>query len=211
MQTTPNKTKRTTILAAAMASLLATLASTPAADAALVISAPILSAGPGATGTFDVLIHNDDTAGSIDVAAFDLDFSVTGSDVTFTDVDIITTTSYLFADSSLNYTSDPFSFSTFPGSNFIASDAEFDFSGVRAVGAGETYALARVHYAVDAGATGGTRLLLIDAATSFSNGTGDLLSFDPGNGGSITVVVPEPATALAAIAGMGVVARRRRA
>jgi hypothetical protein len=195
---------------------------TPCRAAGLVIEAPNLTAAPGSTGSFDVLLVNTNAIGgtSYDVAADSLELSLVGPlSVTFTGVSIDTVAApYIYVTSATTVPGGlPLSLDPFPNTHFTASDSEVAAPGFRTVTPGETFGLAHVSYAVSPPSPGGTDTIAFGSpATSLSDINGFAVPFTISNGSISVAVVPEPATltmdATAAIVGLGVFwwCRRRR-
>jgi hypothetical protein len=88
-----------------------------------VIQAQNTGAAPGATGSFDVVLVNNDTV-SFEVAADSLDVSITGpAGVTITDVNMSTTAPYIFAQSFDQNHGLPFATITTSPPGFTSDDA----------------------------------------------------------------------------------------
>ncbi len=183
--------------------VLAVLAAcTPPCRADLIVEVPNVLASPGTTGSFDVLLTNTGPS-SFDAAAFNLELSLAGPPgIHFTDATINTATPYIFQVSS----GPPLSFSTFPNTDFIASDAEFASPFFDTITSGQTVGLAHVLFSVDADAPPGSGT--IDVVTS------DTLITDANLDGIIPkavdgtfTVVPEPSTL--ALLGLGLIALAR--
>jgi hypothetical protein len=176
----------------------------------LVIEAPNLTATPGSTGSFDVLLVNPADGTSHDVAADSLGLSLLGPlSITFTGVSIDTVAApYIYVTSGTTQGAGPLSTDTFPNTQFTASDSEFAAPGFRTVSPGETFGLAHVSYAVSPTSPGGTDTLAFGSpATSLSDINGLAIPFSISNGSITVAIVPEPATltlgATAAIVGLG--------
>lgn len=186
-----------------LAAALLILHAAAAARAGLVIEvANNVTATPGSTGSFDVLlIDNDSSQGpTYHVAGDSFRLALTGiAGVQFTSATIATTTPYIYVTSGTTVAPpSPLSFDTFPNTSFTASDAEFASPLYRAVGPGSTFGLAHVTYTVAAGASGVGSLSFQDVggATSLSDELGNALAFTT-RGGTFTVnagAVPEPSS-----------------
>ena len=171
-------------------------------DAGLVIESQSVTATPGSSGSFDILIMNTNSPGgsSFDVAGDFIGLSLTGlAGVEFTGVSITTTSApYIYVVSGTTQGGGPFSLDTFPNTQFLASDAEFGPLGFRAINPGDVFGLANVTYTVAPNATPGTGVLTITTDTSLSDATGANVPFtSPPNGGAFTVsaAIPEPTSA----------------
>lgn len=201
---------------------LVTLLGWPAhGHADLVIQAQNSMAVPGGTGAFDVTITNNGIGGlSYDVDGFSIDLSVLASTgVQFTSVTMGTSNPYLFVTPG----PPPFSFDTFPNTNFIASDAEFAPPGFTTIAPGQTFGLAHVSYSVSPGASPlSSAVVTFGPATDVSGttsaggnppiGAGDFVTV-PGTISIGQASVPEPsALALMGIGGsiLLMTARRRK-
>jgi len=182
--------------------------------AGLLIEAPSLSATPGSSSSFDLLLVNTNPAGgaSYNVAADSFELSLSGPvGVTFTGVSINTIVPYIYV---MSGTTVPgggsLSFDTFPNSQFTASDSEFAATGFRTVGPGDTFGLAHVSFTVSpTAALGDTIAIASGTATSLSDENGNAIPFAISNG-LIAVPappVPEPCalaqSATAAMIGLG--------
>jgi hypothetical protein len=161
----------------------------------LIIETPNLTATPGSTGSFDVLLVNPADGTSHDVAADSLGLSLLGPlSVTFTGVSIDTVTApYIYVTSATTQGAGPLSTDTFPNTQFMASDSEFAAPGFRTVTPGETFGLAHVSYAVSPTSPGGTDTIAFGSpATSLSDINGLAIPFSISNGSITVAVVPEP-------------------
>jgi hypothetical protein len=210
-----------TLVVLVLASFLGAVAPCPAAG--LVIVAPNISALPGSSGSFDVLLVNTDPAGTAgyDIAGDSLELLLSGSagsSIQFTNATINTVAApYIFTQSVDNNNGFPLFTNSLPSSSLMTSDSGDPvngYPGFTTVNPGDTFGLANVSYSVSAGATLGTSdaitFVLTNGATSLSvpDGTG----ITPGvQNGSITVgfPIPEPATlTLATIAALVALAGR---
>ena len=199
----------------AVAALLLGLMAAPA-RADLIITVLDSFAAPGETGTFDITITNTGPS-AVDISSFSIEPTLSPtSGVHFTDVTMATTLTYIFAGSSGVSASAPFSYNTFPTSDFVATDSSFATNGYQTIGAGTTLGLAHVLYSVDAGTPLGTVVpVTLDlTGTSLTDGAAvpSFLSFTPVNG-TITIAsraVPEPSAVLLVAVGGGLMFLRRR-
>ncbi len=201
-------TRKTTWLAM----LLMTLAAAHPTRADLVISAPIISAAAGSTGSFDVIVTDTDPAGSApyQVAGDDIQLTLSGpAGVTFTGVSIDTSITYLYVDSATNYGVGPLSLDPFPNTSFTASDSEFGGTGYDTISPGQSFGLVHVTYAVDAAAAAGDHPLTLGPNTGLSDDDGNPVSFTVGAGN--LNVVPEPSARLLMATGLIWAAARVRA
>ena len=124
------------------------------------ISAPTIAAAAGTSGSFDVVITNDNPAGgeSFFVAGDSLDLALSGlPGVMFTDVTIATAIPYLFALSGTTQGAGPLSLDSFPNTAFLASDSEFASPGFAEIGPGMSFGIAHVSFTVDPNAASGDR------------------------------------------------------
>jgi len=188
------------------------------ARADISLSIQPVSAGVGASGSFDVLLTNTGVS-PVNIAGTAFELSTTNTDITFTDVTINTVTEpYIFATSDFG----PDILLGVTGGGQVVSAIDLDGSlGApgTSVAAGATYGIGLVSFNVALTAVDGeTATLNFDAypATSFSDSGGGNIPFTP-NSGTIDVTdVPEPGfgwpagavgVALAAVAAL----RRKRA
>ncbi|WP_165227877.1 PEP-CTERM sorting domain-containing protein [Aquisphaera insulae] len=225
-------------LALRAAAILTLLAAAGSAHAGLVLSIANLTQPSSGTGTFEVLLTNDELPGgtSYDLAGFSFGLTVpTGSGVKFSAADATSTTKpYIFADSGGAWLEsqnpgDPafaftFSYSTFPGSDVIASDTEWKFPSIT-VNPQDVYSLGTISYLVEPGTpTSDVQISFNLDGTSLSgpNDTDPPIPFTTDTSDGVIriggTVVPEPSSvvlALAATALLGTarvrLARRRAA
>ncbi|HEX4053400.1 MAG TPA: hypothetical protein VHX86_03965 [Tepidisphaeraceae bacterium] len=190
------------------AGLLALAGSAIPARADLVFEAVDSSALAGGTGNFDIILA--DTGGTFSVSAFTVEPTVPDtSPVQFTGVTTNTTTDpYIFGTDQLP----PLSYNTFPTTDLIALDA--DFTGVEYVtlNSGQALGLANVTYEVAPGASAGpVTISFASDGTSLSDVIGNAIPFTAPDG-TITVVVPEPASRglLTGLAGSLLLRRRAK-
>ena len=123
----------------------------------LVISAPDVTATPGSSGSFDVIITNTNSTmggASYQVASDNVDLTLTGpSGVNFTSVSIATTDTYIYVDpastNGLTFTN-----SAFPGTNLEVFDLEFGPLGSREIDPQMSYGLVHMTYTVDQASPG---------------------------------------------------------
>jgi hypothetical protein len=180
-----------------------------------------LAAVPGDVGdSFEVLLTNGGT-GSISVAGFAFQVSVTDTDVTFTNANFSTTpNAYIFASDSFDQLdSFPLVANTLPGQVLDGDDLTNDGAGIQ-LNPGASLALGEVFFNVAANAVTGS------FAVSFTGSNSNLLNDPSGNpmavgaltGGTIDIAaattVPEPSSlflALGAMAALAAWTRRRRA
>jgi hypothetical protein len=183
--------------------------------AGLVVEAPNITAAPGSSGSFDLIITS--TGGSFAVASDTVELSLTGlSNVSFTNVSINTTAPYIYGANSATTGGSTFTFSTFPGTQFET----FDFLltlGAQTINPGDVFGLVDVQYSVAANATpGASGTLAFGPDTSLADASGNNVVFTAQNG-SITIssstAIPEPSTAILLAVGCATVlvgsARRR--
>jgi hypothetical protein len=183
----------------------------------LIITAPALTATPGSSGSFDVLLTNTSASTSFDVSTDSFQLGLSGPvDASFTAVSIATVAQYLYVTSSTTVPGgSPLSLDTFPNTLFTASDSEFASPGFRVVMPGQTFGLANVSYSISATTPNGIDTLTL-LNVSLTDINGNDIPVVPTNG-SIHVgpaVIPEPSTLIQATtaAGAGLAAQwlRRR-
>ena len=161
------------------------------AASGLVIQAPDLTATPGSSGSFDLLLLNVPGSGSFTVSADQFTLSLSGPlGIHFTDVSIATdpvAAPYIFVSSGTTQPGGPpLSIDSFPNTTFTGIDAEFEPPGFRTLAEGETFGLAHVSYSVDASSPAGTDTLTISPASLLLDQSGAPNAFGIING-SITV------------------------
>jgi PEP-CTERM motif len=178
-----------------LAALLLAFGPAPArADLVLIVensTAPV-----GGTGSFDVLLLS--TLETFGVGGFSVELSVpAASGVTFTAVDTNTTAAlYLFG----TLQSPPFSFSTFPTTDFIASDLDASAPGFVNVTPAGPFGLEHVTYSVTPGSAPGPVTVSIVGlsggapTTLISDVGGGAIPFTPVNGTITITAVPEPSS-----------------
>ncbi len=200
----------------------------PAAQAQVVLSianySPAMPA-PGSTGNqFDVVITNPiGSASAYTVQYFSFQLQVPAlSGIMFTSV-VRPSSGYIFG--SYNPPAppnDPFSFDTFPNTNFTASDPVTippPPSAVTIPNDGTSYLLGRVTYSVGGGVSPGAVIPVsfISAGTSLSDSMGGPIPFSSTNGSiQVGAAVPEPSTfalggTIVGLVGLVAYRRRRRA
>jgi hypothetical protein len=182
----------------------------------LTISAPPLTATPGSTGSFDVLLTNNGTT-NVDVASDSFQLALSGPlDASFTAVSIATTAPYIYVTSATTVPGgSPLSLDTFPNTLFTASDSEFASPGFRVVMPGQSFGLANVSFSVGATTPNG-----LDTMSFLNVSLTDINGADipvTSSNGSIRVgpaVIPEPSTLIQAttalLIGLGVAWCRKR-
>jgi hypothetical protein len=185
----------------------------------LIISAPDLTATPGSSGSFDVLLTNTNSAGgaSYDVAVDSFQLALSGPlAASFTDVSINTVAaSYIYVTSGTTQGGGPLSSDSFPNMMFTASDSEFAAPGFRTLNPGDVFGLAHVSFTVDSTTSNG-----LDTITFLNASLTDVAGADisvTGVSGSIrvgTATIPEPSAlipgATAAVIGFGALWWRQR-
>jgi hypothetical protein len=193
------------------------------ADVIFSIAPATISANPGDVGDqFDVVLKNTGP-GSISVAGFNFEVSVTNPDITLTGADFSTVASpYIFAGNSfdqnipltLNYTS---------GQKLDASDTSNDGSGVT-LASGGSLALGDVLFSIANPAAAGPFTVSFSGglgptgANNLSDRFGNPINVDGSFSGTISIsgtnTVPEPAIALPLAAALLIAAffahKRRR-
>ena len=201
------------VLTSGLLTLAIILGGPAAGRAALIIEVASLTAQAGSTGSFDVLLRNDETSGSFRIASDSVQLSLAGAPgVQFTAATIMTaaTDPYVFLQSGTTIGSgSPLSFDPFPTTSFTASDSEFGPLGYRLIGPGAVFGLVHVSYSIATTTPAGVRNFAFDlTGTSLSDESGNAVLFTT-MAGSFTVnpaAVPEPASALlVCLAGIGVV------
>lgn len=194
----------------------------------LVISAPHITAAPGSSGEFLVLLTDTDPAGSnpYNVAgdAFELKLSG-GPGVTFTDVAIPSTgsTPYIYSVSTADQLGLPLytkPTNPFPTTGFTAGDSGYPvqggYPGYTTVNPGDVYALGLVSYSIASTASPGTRVSIefVDTGTSLSDNNSNGITFGTNSGLIvITAATPEPSSWILLMTAVGIVVlsqRRRR-
>jgi hypothetical protein len=190
-------------VAASVAALLLGVAPIPA-RAAFIVQALNSVAPIGGTGAFDVVLT--DTGGTAQVSGFSVELSVpSGSGVTFTGVDTNTTAAaYLFG----TLQSPPFTFSSFPTTDFTVLDASMTPPGFVTLNTNSIFGLEHVTYAWSAGASAGpVAVSIVGGGTVLSDINANPIPITTVNG-TITVTnatVPEPTSLLLLAAGIIVV------
>lgn len=184
------------------------------ASGSLIFEAPTLSATPGSSGSFDIVITNPSSS-SFHLAGESVELGISGTGVEFTNTDANTLTPYVFPSSfdlDNGFTLDA-SGVAYPKTDFITSDVSDAPSSFVLVTPGETLGIVHVSYTVDPGATLGGRTLTIEnlgPATSTSDENGISVPFTGANGSLTVVAVPEPACLGLMLALAPLFARRRR-
>jgi hypothetical protein len=185
----------------------------PCRAAGLVISAPAITASPGSSGSFLVLITDTDPTGSTpyNVAGDSFELTLTGpASITFTGATTATdvspyNTPYIYANSLDNdygiplYTAPT---NPFPTTDFMAADT-YDLSdspGYTTLNPGDVYALGLVSYTISPSATPGSidTIGFVAATTGLTDNSLSSPNAIPSTtmSGSITIAssVPEPST-----------------
>jgi hypothetical protein len=185
----------------------------------IVLSAPDLTAAPGSSGSFLVLLTDTDPSGSpayrVMADSFELDLSGAPG-VTFTGVAIpgAGATPYIYAVSTANQLGIPLYTSPtnpFPTTDFTAADSGYasgTYPGYTTVNPGDVFALGLVSYSIAPTAPPGAiaSIGFVAAGTSLSDDTGAAISFTT-TGGSITLVAstPEPSSWMLSMTAIGIV------
>jgi len=165
----------------------------------LIVEVPSVSASPGTSGSFDVLLMNTGPS-SFNASAYNLELSLTGPPgVQFTGATINTATPYIFQQSS----GPPLSFTPFPNTDFIASDAEFTSPFFDTITSGETVGLVHVLYSVAANAPLGSGTIRVVTSDTLITDVDENGVVPTALDGTFTVV-PEPS--MVALLGIGVAA-----
>ena len=209
------------VIAVALAAIVG--GAVPCSAGGLVIEAPNLTATPGSSGSFDLLLVNTNPIGgtSYDVSSDQFVLSLSGPlGITFTGVSIATdpvAAPYIFVSSGTTQPGGPpLSTDTFPNTQFTGIDPEFASPGFRTVNPGDTFGLAHVSYAVSSSTPNGIDTITIapspDSLLTMLDGTS--ISFGITNGSiAVGTVIPEPwaltQAATAVLIGLGLVWRRR--
>jgi hypothetical protein len=193
----------------------------PCRAGGLVIEAPIISAQPGTSGSFDVLLVNNGST-SYNVAGDSLGMVLSeppGSLVQFTNATISTVSAaYIFTQSFDANFGLPLSTNSLPNTLLMTSDTGdpvSGYAGFTTVNPGDIFGLARVSYTISPGSVFGTSdlisFVLTNGATSLSDPNGGVIPFTVQDG---SIGAPEPPTStlgsIAAIIGFGASWRRRR-
>ena len=207
------------VIAVALAAIVG--GAVPCFAGGLVIEAPNLTATPGSSGSFDLLLVNTNLTGgtSYDVSSDQFVLSVSGPlGITFTGVSIATdpvAAPYIFVSSGTTQPGGPpLSTDTFPNTQFTGIDLEFALPGYRTVNPGETFGLAHVSYAESSFSPGGTDTITIAPFPDslLTDLAGNPIPFGITNG---SITIPEPwaltQASTAILIGLGLVWRRRGA
>jgi hypothetical protein len=201
-------------VAAVAISLMSVAAAQGAPPAGLIFEAPTLSAAPGSSGSFDIVIVNP-SASSFHLAGESVELGISGTGVEFTNTDANTLTPYVFSpsfDLDNGFTLDASSI-PYPKNDFITSDVSDALAGFALVSPGQTLGIVHVSYTVYPGATLGPRTLTIEdlgGGTSTSDEFGNAVPFTASNGSLTVAAVPEPGCVGLALLVAPLVMRRRR-
>ncbi len=209
------------VIAVALAAIVGGAA--PCSAGGLVIEAPNLTATPGSSGTFDLLLMNTNLTGgaSYEVSSDQFVLSLSGPlGITFTAVSIATdpvAAPYIFVSSGTTQPGGlPLSTDTFPNTQFTGADTEFASPYYRTVNPGDTFGLAHVSYTVRSSTPNGIDTITIapspESLLTMVDGTS--ISFGITNGSiAVGTVIPEPwaltQASTAVLIGLGLVWRRR--
>ena len=206
------------VIAVALAAIVG--GAVPCSAGGLVIEAPNLTATPGSSGSFDLLLVNTNLTGgaSYDVSSDQFVLSVSGPlGITFTGVSIATdpvAAPYIFVSSGTTQPGGPpLSADTFPNTTFTGADTEFALPGFRIVNPGETFGLAHISYTESSFSPGGTDTITIAPFPDslLTDLAGNPIPFGITNG---SITIPEPwaltQASTAILVGLGLVWRRRR-
>ena len=210
------------VIAVALAAIVG--GAVPCSAGGLVIEAPNLTATPGSSGSFDLLLMNTNLTGgtSYDVSSDQFVLSLSGPlGIAFTAVSIATdpvAAPYIFVSSGTTQPGGPpLSTDTFPNTQFTGADAEFASPYYRTVNPGQTFGLAHVSYAVSSSTPGGIDTITIapSPVSLLTDLAGNPISFGITNGSiAVGTVVPEPwaltQASTAVLIGLGLVWWRRR-
>lgn len=205
------------VIAVALAAIVG--GAVPCSAGGLVIEAPNLTATPGSSGSFDLLLVNTNLTGgtSYDVSGDQFVLSLSGPlGITFTGVSIATdpvAAPYIFVSSGTTQPGGPpLSTDTFPNTTFTGADAEFASPYYRTVNPGQTFGLAHVSYAVSSTTPKGTDTITIEPSplSLLTMVDGTPIPFGITNG---SITIPEPwaltQASTAILVGLGLVWRRR--
>jgi hypothetical protein len=204
-----------TVVGATMLLMPAIAAHAGPTSASLVFEAPTLSAAPGSSGSFDIVIANPSLS-SFHLAGESVELGISGTGVEFTNTGANTLTPYVFSpsfDLDNGFTLDA-SGNPYPKNDFITSDVSDAPAGFVVVSPGETLGIVHVSYTVDPGATLGPRTLTIEdlgGGTSTSDEFGNVVPFTASNGSLTVAAVPEPACLGLMLVLAPLLGRRRRA
>ena len=135
----------------------------------------VVSAAPGGSGSFDVLLTA--VNGPLSIGAFTAEPTLSASGVTFTAAGFNTVTPYIFPDSFDQANGLPLSDEAddpFPNTDLIASDSDNQSGSAVTVTSGSTVGIAHVTYLFDAADTPGSvyTVNFNPNGTSLSDGTG---------------------------------------
>jgi hypothetical protein len=210
------------VIAVALAAIVG--GAVPCSAGGLVIEAPNLTATPGSSGSFDLLLVNTNLTGgtSYDVSSDQFVLSLSGPlGIAFTGVSIATdpvAAPYIFVSSGTTQPGGPpLSTDPFPNTQFTGADADFASPYYRIVNPGQTFGLAHVSYAVSSSTPNGVDSITIAPPpnTLLTMLDGTPISFGITNGSiAVGTVVPEPwaltQASTAVLIGLGLVWWRRR-
>ena len=204
---------RNRLATVAVVAVLMTTAVASPSRADLVIEVLNSTTAAGGTGSFDVVLTDTGPINSFQVGGFSVELLVAaGTGIHFTAVDTNTVAApYIFG----TYQSGPapFSFDTFPNTEFTASDSTAVAPGYVTVNPGDTFGLAHVSYSVDPGTPSEmvpVMLQDIGGGTSLSDGNGAPLDFTTTTG---IITVPESSALMMSgviATGIGIALYRRR-
>ena len=191
--------KKTLALAAGVIGLA--ILTTGQAEAALIVSAPSLTALTGSSGTFDILLQNTGPS-AVSIGGFSFGISTTNPGITFSVANISTGTVYIFNGNSLFGPDIRIS----SGTSLTASDSANSPISVNVL-ANSFVGLGHVSYSITGGAaTGLFAITFSGPATSLSTAFGTNIPITTLSNGSINVIAtPEPAT-LGLVGGLVLVA-----
>jgi len=193
----------------------------PCSAGGLMIEAPNLTATPGSSGSFDLLLVNTNAIGgtSYDVSSDQFVLSLSGPlGIAFTGVSIATdpvAAPYIFVLSATTLPGGPpLSMDTFPNTQFTGVDLEFALPGFRTVNPGQTFGLAHVSYTVSSSTPNGIDTIAPSPDSLLTMVDGTPISFGITNGSiAVGTVIPEPwaltQASTAVLIGLGLAWRRR--
>lgn len=186
------------------------MSQSPSVVAGLVITIQDIQETAPGSGSFEVVLKNNEPAGgtSFDVAGFSFELSApAGSSLSFTSATTATTASPYIFDGTGEASINPlfvFSYDTFPNANFSASDTEWAALSI-AVGAGDQFGLGRVNFTASPTELLAGVLVSFGAGTSLANAFGSPIDMETRNTliqlGS--TAVPEPSSVV--MLGLGVI------
>ncbi|MBS1873853.1 MAG: PEP-CTERM sorting domain-containing protein [Acidobacteria bacterium] len=163
----------------------------PPSEASLIVSAPVFTAAPGASGTFEVTLENTGPA-TIEIGGFAFEIGTSSSAIMLTGASTLTSGAYIFAGNTLF--GPDIAIST--GQSLIASDNPANFVAA-SIASGATYSLGLISYTISNNASiGPWALTFATPATSLADARGGAAAIDAFSSGQLTIgeatAVPEP-------------------